>query len=74
MTEKNKNKNINENSKYWQLELFALVGFCISGIVFILSGIKNKDFLTILGSAVWIASCLVWMITYKKYFDNSDPD
>ncbi|MGM0419094.1 MAG: hypothetical protein ACQEQS_10255 [Thermodesulfobacteriota bacterium] len=72
MDQKERSKNIDKDSKYWQLELFALIGFCLSGVVFILSGIKNKDFLTILGSGVWILSCFVWMFTYKKYFDNSD--
>ncbi len=54
--------------KDWKLELFALVGFCVSGVIFILSGIQNGDVLTIIGSSVWILSCIVWMITYRKYF------
>jgi len=67
------------NRKYdkdWRLELFALIGFCISGAIFIISGIQNGDFLTILGSSVWIFSCLIWMIPYRKYFNISSekPD
>ncbi|WP_462325230.1 hypothetical protein [Desulfoplanes sp.] len=59
------------NKKYekdWRLELFALIGFCVSGVIFIISGLKNKDIFTIFGSSVWIASCIVWMIPYRKYF------
>ncbi len=57
--------------KDWKLELFALIGFCMSGAIFIASGIKNGDILTILGSLVWILSCVTWMIPYRKYFDTS---
>ena len=59
-----------KNSNDWKLELFALIGFCISGVIFILSGIQNGDYLTIIGSSVWIFSCVIWMIPYRKYFDN----
>ncbi|NIQ95237.1 MAG: hypothetical protein GWN87_14245 [Desulfuromonadales bacterium] len=52
----------------WKLELFALKGFCVSGVIFVISGLKNGDILTVLGSAVWIAACLLWMIPYRKHF------
>ena len=71
-TEMDKDKEApNEKySKYWELELFALIGFCASGVFFIASGIQNGDILTIVGSSVWILSCIVWMLTFKKYFIN----
>lgn len=56
----------------WKLELFALIGFCFSGVIFIFSGIHNGDILTILGSSVWIFSCVIWMIPYRRYFGSSD--
>jgi hypothetical protein len=59
-------------AKDWRLELFALIGFCFSGVIFILSGIHNGDILTILGSFVWIFSCVIWMIPYRRYFDSSN--
>lgn len=58
----------------WKLELFALIGFCVSGTVFILSGLRNGDMLTIIGSCVWIFSCIVWMIPYRRYFDDSNDN
>ncbi len=67
-------KNPNEIKKYdkaWRIELGGLIGFCISGTIFIFSGLKNGDILTVLGSLVWIISCVIWMIPYRKYFDNS---
>jgi hypothetical protein len=51
----------------WRLELLALGGFCVSGLFFIVAGLKSGDVLTVLGSVVWIASCLCWMLPYKKY-------
>lgn len=58
----------------WKLEFFALIGFCVSGTIFILSGLQNGDMLTIIGSSVWIFSCVVWMIPYRRYFDNSNDN
>ncbi len=75
INEKEEINTLNRTEKYnkdWKLELFALIGFCISGTIFILSGIKNGDIYTITGSSVWIVSCFVWMIPYRKYFDNSN--
>ncbi|PKN41205.1 MAG: hypothetical protein CVU60_12225 [Deltaproteobacteria bacterium HGW-Deltaproteobacteria-18] len=59
------------NEKYakdWKLELLALSGFCLSGVLFIVSGVQNGDFLTVSGSVVWIVSCLCWMIPYRRFF------
>jgi len=66
------NKTIGKYPNDWKFELFALFGFCVSGIVFILSGIQSGDIFTILGSSVWIFSCVIWMIPYRKYFDTSN--
>lgn len=49
-----------------KLELMALGGFCVSGLFFVASGLQNGDYLTVGGSLVWIASCLVWMVTYRQ--------
>lgn len=51
----------------WRLEVLALGGFCVSGVFFVLSGLRSGDDLTVIGSLVWIASCLLWMIPYRKY-------
>jgi len=62
--------DIDENEKYakdWKSEVFALIGFCISSIIFIMSGIQNGDILTIIGSSIQLVSCIVWMIPYRKY-------
>ena len=60
-----------KNANDWKLELCALVGFCFSGMIFILSGIQNGDILTVVGSSVWILSCVIWMLPYRKYLDSS---
>lgn len=52
----------------WKLELLALGGFCVSGVIFIISGLQSGDTLTVTGSLVWIASCLCWMVPYKRHF------
>lgn len=52
----------------WKLELLALTGFCVSGVFFIVSGLRSGDAMTVIGSAVWIISCLCWMYPYTRYF------
>ena len=67
-------RDVNKSDKYekdWRLELFALIGFCFSGAIFIVSGIKSGDIYTIIGSSVWIMSCVIWIIPYRKHFDTT---
>ena len=42
--------------------LIGLSGFVVSGVLFIIAGIRAGDPLAIAGSAVWIAACAVWSI------------
>ncbi len=43
-------------------QLIGLSGFIIAGVVFVASGVRSGDELTIAGSVVWTVACLVWMI------------
>jgi drug/metabolite transporter (DMT)-like permease len=43
-------------------QLIGLIGFIVAGMVFVAVGINFGDTLTIIGSVIWILSCLVWMI------------
>ncbi len=43
-------------------QIIGLVGFIFAGLIFIAAGINFDDPLTILGSVVWVLSCLVWLI------------
>ncbi len=52
------------DEKHYQI--IGLLGFIVAGFIFIAVGIKFGDMLTILGSTVWILSCLVWMIPLLK--------
>gem|GEM_PF-6456187 len=47
-------------------QIVGLLGFILSGLIFIAVGIKYGDILTILGSVIWTVSCLVWMIPLLK--------
>lgn len=42
-------------------QLVGLVGFIVAGVIFVAVGVRSDDVLTIVGSAVWIGACLVWM-------------
>ena len=47
-------------------QIAGLVGFILAGIVFIAVGIKYGDPLTILGSVIWVISCLIWLVPLVK--------
>lgn len=43
-------------------QMLGLMGFVLAGFVFIAAGVRSGDGLTIIGSALWVLSCLIWMI------------
>jgi len=43
-------------------QLVGLLGFILAGLVFVAVGVRSDDLLTVLGSVLWIVSCLIWMI------------
>jgi len=47
------------NDRY---QAVGLTGFVISGIIFLIAGIRAGDGLTIAGSLAWTLSCVVWAI------------
>ncbi len=47
-------------------QITGLVGFIIAGFVFVAAGINAGDMLTIVGSALWVLSCVVWIIPLLK--------
>ena len=43
-------------------ELLGIIGFFISGIIFIIAGIRSGDLLSITGSVIWTSACVLWMV------------
>ena len=43
-------------------QIMGLLGFIFADFVFIAAGINFGDSLTILGSMIWVLSCIIWMI------------
>ena len=52
-----------DDSKY---QLIGLCGFVASGGFYIAVAFKSGDTLSLIGSALWIASCVVWAIPLLK--------
>ena len=48
------------HDKWYQI--FGMAGFIIAGLLFIMTGIKHADMLTVTGSVVWTISCIVMLI------------
>ena len=48
--------------KIFYFELFGLIGFFISGLIFIVAGLRSGDDLAVSGSIVWTVACLLWLI------------
>ena len=45
-----------------KFSILGLIGFAISGALFMVAGLRAGDHLTAVASLVWLASCVVWMI------------
>jgi len=48
--------------KTFYFELIGLIGFFISGLIFIVAGLRSGDYLAVSGSIVWTVACLLWLI------------
>ena len=51
-------------------QMLGLLGFLVAGVIFVAAGIRHGDTLTILGSVVWMISCLIWMIPLFRSRDD----
>ncbi len=47
-------------------QLLGLIGFVLSGVFFLISGIQAGDALTIAGSSAWMIACLGWAIPLMR--------
>lgn len=48
--------------KTFYFELIGLMGFFISGLIFIVAGLRSGDYLSTSGSVVWTIACVLWII------------
>ncbi|MAD86826.1 MAG: hypothetical protein ABGY12_02400 [Candidatus Lambdaproteobacteria bacterium] len=48
--------------KIFYFELIGLICFFISGLFFIVAGIRSEDLLSTIGSIVWTFACVLWLI------------
>ncbi|MFO8065895.1 MAG: hypothetical protein R6V29_14850 [Spirochaetia bacterium] len=44
-----------------KVEILGLLGFTVSGCLFVLSALRTGDVMALGGSLVWIMSCLGWI-------------
>tara|TARA_B110000438_G_scaffold228979_1_gene223665 strand:+ start:81 stop:254 length:174 start_codon:yes stop_codon:yes gene_type:complete len=56
--------------KIFYFEIIGLILFFISGIFFILVGIRNEDYLSIIGSIVWTFACVLWLFPVLSRRNN----
>ena len=43
------------------VEVGGLLGFTLSGTMFVLSALRTGDVFALAGSIIWILSCVVWI-------------
>ena len=48
--------------KIFYFELIGLICFFISGLFFIVAGIRSEDYLSTIGRIVWTFACVLWLI------------
>ncbi|NBB90393.1 MAG: hypothetical protein GVY23_04190 [Spirochaetes bacterium] len=44
------------------VEIGGLIGFTLSGLMFVLSALRTGDVFALAGSIIWILSCVGWII------------
>ncbi len=49
-----------------RFQIAGLLGFIVSGLTFMISGVKSGDALTIFGSFMWVLACVIWLIPLVK--------
>lgn len=49
-----------------EYELLGLIGFVVSGIFFLIAGIRSGDILTIGGSVAWMIACFGWAVPLQR--------
>ncbi|MEX2201300.1 MAG: hypothetical protein WD711_07905 [Dongiaceae bacterium] len=45
-----------------KFNIVGLLGFAASGMCFAGVGLRTADMLTVIGSVIWIAACIVWLV------------
>lgn len=55
------NKNYGNLKIEWICQIVGWILFIICAILFLLSGLKNDDLLTIIGSAAFLIACFVFL-------------
>ena len=59
-----------DNMKTFYFELFGLIGFFISGLIFIVAGLRSGDYLAVSGSIVWTVACVLWLVPVLSRRDS----
>lgn len=44
-----------------RIDIFGLLGFTASGVLFVISALRSGDTVSLAGSVVWIVSCIGWI-------------
>ena len=45
-----------------RIDISGLLGFSVSGLLFVVSAIRSGDPFALAGSIVWIISCVAWIV------------
>ncbi len=49
-----------------KMEFYGWISFIFCAILYLISGIKNKDYISILGTILFFFGCIFFIITLKK--------
>ncbi len=44
------------------VDIVGLLGFTLSGLMFVMSALRTGDTFALAGSVIWILSCLGWIV------------
>ncbi len=49
-----------------RFQFYGLIGFVLSGLVFLAASIANRDWWTFTGAVVWLVACGFWMFPFLR--------
>ena len=63
-----------KNNRKQALQIWGWILFALCSVLFAASGIRNRDFLTTAGSVVFLAGCLLFIVTLRTGPGASDTE
>ena len=63
-----------KNNRNHTLQIWGWALFALCSVLFAVSGLRNRDFLAIAGSLLFLAGCILFIVTLRSEPGESDRE